>query len=188
MNLLLEALNRPKEAFARRNNPIAWVFAALTILMVAVFDPMISYLVQTTPRLPPGIPLMLLHTAEGAVTYLALCTAFWLICKLFKSTATLGMFIRSWGISYIPTLLCAVVVSLAETYFYLFWNNSLWGLLLNIVFVGILAWKTILYVLFLHTVAGLTGRRLIGAFFACAPVILLLAWVNAAMGLKTPIL
>lgn len=189
MNLLLEALNRPKDAYERKSSPLSWVLVAVTILIVTVFDPCLSYFVRSADqRMPIDLVKALLLSGAGIVTYLVMCTAFWLICKAFKSPTPLRAYIRAWGISYIPTMLCAVVVSVTETFFYIFWNNSIWGMLLSIVFVGILVWKTILYVIFLRTVAGLRGGRLIGAFAACAPVILLLACVNGAIGLKTPIL
>ncbi|PKM48308.1 MAG: hypothetical protein CVV01_04160, partial [Firmicutes bacterium HGW-Firmicutes-6] len=59
---------------------------------------------------------------------------------------------------------------------------------LNILFVGILIWKTILYVVFLKEVAGLGGKKLMIAFVLCGIGILILAFLNMSLGLKTPIL
>jgi hypothetical protein len=85
-------------------------------------------------------------------------------------------------------MICALAVSLAETYFYVFWNNSIWGLLLSIAFVAILIWKVILYVLFLREVAGLHGKKFAGAFILCGVAILALAFADMRLGLKCPIL
>jgi len=40
----------------------------------------------------------------------------------------------------------------------------MWGMIFNIIFGGILIWKTILYVIFLQEVTGLKKVTLVGAF------------------------
>ncbi len=64
----------------------------------------------------------------------------------------------------------------------------LWGMVLSIVFTGVLIWKIILYVLFLREVAGLRRVKLAGAFIIITIVIAILAAVNGYVGLKTPVL
>jgi len=58
----------------------------------------------------------------------------------------------------------------------------------NVVFVGILIWKATLYVLFFKEVAKLNRGKLIGAIILGILAIIILAWINAFIGLKTPIL
>lgn len=99
-----------------------------------------------------------------------------------------SQYLNTWGLTYIPTLVCAIVVSFVENFFYLFWGNALLGLVFNLVFCGILIWKTVLYAIFLRDVAGLRGKRFWGAFAACGALILIMAFANMATGLKTPIL
>lgn len=189
MYLLIEALNRPTEAFNRRNSKISWVFVIITILVVTVFDPIISYLVNGSDyEVSIDIVKMLWLSVLGCVTYMTMCLVLWIVCKVFGSKTSFATYLRAWGISYIPTLICAVVVALAETFFYLFWNNSVLGMIINIIFVAILIWKCTLYILFLHEVAQLKGRKMIGAFIVCGLFILVLAYINMVMGLKTPIL
>ena len=64
----------------------------------------------------------------------------------------------------------------------------LWGMVLGIVFTGVLIWKIILYVLFLREVEGLRRVKLAGAFIIITIVIAILAAVNGYVGLKTPVL
>jgi len=85
-------------------------------------------------------------------------------------------------------LLCSIAVAFSETFFTVFWNNSIWGMLLSIVFAGILIWKTILYVIFLREIAGLKGGKMVGAFIVIGIIIVGLALLNGYIGLKTPIL
>lgn len=189
MGNFLDVLNRPAEAFKQENAKLAWILVSLTIAVVTVFDSVMNYLVngKDYPVDINSIKLLLM-VSLGVATYLGICCLFWGIAKLFGSQTRLTVYIKTWGLTYIPTLICGVTVVLVETYFTLFWNNSIWGLLLNIVFVGILIWKTILYVVFLKEVAGLNGKKLIGAFLFCGIGILILAFLNMSWGLKTPIL
>ncbi len=60
----------------------------------------------------------------------------------------LKRYINSWGLTYLPTLLCAITVAFVETYYTIFWNDSIWAVVLNIVFFGILIWKAVLYASF----------------------------------------
>ncbi|MDK2935535.1 MAG: hypothetical protein PWP62_543 [Eubacteriaceae bacterium] len=189
MEIFLEVLNRPAEAFKRRNQQLAWILVGITIVVVTVFDAVMNYPVNGKDYLVEiNIINLLLLACLGVATYLGICGIFWGIAKLFGSQTKLVVYIQTWGLTYIPTIICGLTVVFVETYFTLFWNNSIWGLLLNIVFVGILIWKTILYVVFLKEVAGLSGKKLIGAFLLCGIGILILAFLNVSVGLKTPIL
>ena len=189
MQLFLEALNRPVDAFKRHNNKTSWIFVIITILVVTVFDQYINYFANSA-NYPVSIDVfkMIWLSAAGGLTYLAICTVFWIVCKAFGSRTPLTSYIQTWGISYAPTIFCAVIASFVEAFFYIFWNNSIWAILLNIVFVGILIWKSILYVIFLREIADLKGKKLVGAFILCGLFILVLAFVNMAIGLKTPII
>ena len=61
-------------------------------------------------------------------------------------------------------------------------------MLLNIVFVGILIWKAILFFLYLKDFAGLKDWRFICACAAMGVVILVVAALDGYVGLKTPII
>ncbi|MBU4438981.1 MAG: YIP1 family protein [Acetobacterium sp.] len=189
MEMFLEVLNRPADAFKKGNRKLAWTLVGITIAVVTVFDAVMNYLVngKDYPAEINSVNLILL-VGLGVATYLGMCGIFWGIGKLFGSQTQLFKYIQTWGLTYMPTMLCGLTVVFVETYFTLFWNNAIWGLLLNILLVGILIWKTILYVVFLKEVAGLSGKKLIGAFLLCGIGILILAFLNLSIGLKTPIL
>lgn len=187
MKYFFEVLNHPIEAFRNKNKTATWFLVALTILINAAFVPLLDWFAGAQ-HLTPDIYLILRTTLWGCVSYLAVCTVFWFICKCFGSKMSLNAYIQTWGLTFFPTLLCSFAVAFSETFFTVFWNNSIWGMLLSIVFVGILIWKTILYVIFLREVAGLKGGRIIGAFVVIGIMIIPLALLNGYVGLKTPIL
>lgn len=113
-------------------------------------------------------------------------------CKA-ENTSGIGKIINMvvtypWRFAFIASAVQAVVVAFTEVFFYIFWNNTIWGMLLNIVFVGILIWKVILYFIYLKNFANLKGWRFIAACAAMGVIILILAVLYGYAGLKTPIL
>lgn len=189
MRLFIEALNNPTEAFKKHNSKLPWVLVIITILIVTVFDPIINYLANGSDyEVSVDAVNILWLSVLGCITYLAICLVLWLVCKVFGSKTPFSSYFNSWGISYIPTFICALFVVLSETFFYLFWNNSVLGMLLSIVLVAILIWKCILCIIFLREVAQLKGKKMAGAFIVCGLFILVLAFANMFIGLKTPIL
>ncbi len=189
MRLFIKALNNPAEAFKKQNSKLPWVLVIITILIVTVFDPIVNYLANGSDyEVSINLVNILWLSVLGCITYLTICLVLWLVCKVFGSKTPFSSYFKSWGISYIPTFICAIFLALSETFFYVFWNNSLLGMLLNIVLVAILIWKCILYIIFLREVARLKGKKMIGAFIVCSLFILVLAFANMYIGLKTPIL
>lgn len=67
-------------------------------------------------------------------------------------------------------------------------NSMAWAIIFNILFVGILIWKSILFVIFLEEVAGLKRGKLAATFIICGIAIFMLALFNTYIDLKTPIL
>lgn len=151
-----------------------------------MFEPFLGYFEDTQNRI--DFPHMLLVTALGVITYFIVCLVFWLICKCFGSKTGFMSYVQTWGLTYFPTLLCIIVVAFTEVYFYVFWNSVAWAMVFNILFGGILLWKTVLYILFMREVAGLKRGRIVGAFVVIGIFIILLAMMNGYVGLKTPIL
>ena len=189
MKRFLDALNHPADTFRSRPTAISFPLVLLTVFSVTLLDPLftrIAFASEIPWSFDPARAIML--TAAGLATYPAICTAFWLLCRALGSRAAWMDYLTAWGITFFPTLLCAILVSAAEAWYYLFWNNSVLSVVLGILFIGILIWKAMLYVLFLQRVAGLKGARLVGGLFLCGVAILVFAGVNAWIGLKTPIL
>jgi hypothetical protein len=131
---------------------------------------------------------ILLTTSLGICTYIIICVVFWLVSKGFGSKTGFGTYISTWGLTYFPTILCSFVVAFTEVFFHVFWNSIVWGMAFNVLFVGILFWKTVLYVVYLREVAGLRKGKMAGAFVVIGVFIVLLAMANGYLGLKTPVL
>jgi hypothetical protein len=187
MKSLIEALNHPAEAFQKGSKSVSWGLVIITILINSMFVPVLQYFcgAGTTDI---NVLKMMKVTGLGVLSYILISLAFWAVCKCFGSKATIADHINAWGISYAPTAVCAVVVALTEVFFYVFWNSMVWGMILNVVFVGVLMWKTILYFVYLKELARLKGWRFLGAFAVMGIIILAMAAWNGYVGLITPVL
>lgn len=188
MGTILQVLNRPEDAFKNKNKWAAWGLVALTILVNTVLEPILQVISDGAGVYTLDLKQKTLETILSIVTYFVICAVIWLMCKAFGSKTPFRDYVKSWGLTYFPTLLCAVVVAFTEACFFLFWNSLVWGMVLNILFVGILLWKTILYVIYLREVAELRRGKMIGAFVVTGIFIVLLAVMNGYFGIKTPIL
>lgn len=187
MKHFIEALNHPAEAYTKGNRAVSWGLVIITILLDSIFDPVLQHFCGINrPEL--NVLRMLKITGYGVLSYIFICILFWAVCKCFGSDRMVSDHIKAWGISYAPTAICAFVVVLTEVFFYIFWNNTLCGMLLNIVFVGILIWKAILYFVYLKDFANLKGWRFFAACAAMGIIILIMAALNGYVGLKTPVL
>lgn len=182
----LEALNRPADAYQKQRKGIAWLLVTITIIITTVFEPALRMF--STPEYHVDVLGMVKISVYGFISYLLICLSMWLICKCLGSKTVLSAYIKTWGISFIPDVICALTVTVTEIYFYVFWNSVLWGMIFSILYVGILIWKIVLYVIFLREIAGLQRVKLAVAFFVIAVLIAVLAALNGYVGLKTPIL
>jgi hypothetical protein len=187
MRDFLDILNHPADALRRNNRWLSWGLVATTVLIVVIVDPLLGFWVNGfEPALWSGKTLILLLL--GAVSYAAISAGFYMICRALGSKTSLSIFLSTWGLTYLPTLACAIVLSFVENYFYLLWGNASLGMIMNLLFIGILIWKTVLFAIFLYDVAGLHGKAFWEAFAACGVLVLILAFADMAVGLKTPIL
>ena len=165
----LEALNRPADAYQKQRKGIAWLLVTITIIITTVFEPALRMF--STPEYHIDVLGMVKISVYGFISYFLICLSMWLICKCLGSKTVLSAYIKTWGISFIPNVICALTVTVTEIYFY-----------------GILIWKIVLYVIFLREIAGLQRVKLAVAFFVIAVLIAVLAALNGYVGLKTPIL
>jgi hypothetical protein len=187
MKLFMEALNHPAEEFKRKNKVISWILVLITVLINAIFEPILHHFYGIGSSSVNGLRMFGI-TGLGILTYIVTCFIFWAVCKCFGSKTTLMNHISAWGISYIPTAICSLMVAITEVFFYAFWNNSVWGMLVSIIFMGILLWKTILFIIYLREFTELKGWHFLGTIIIMSCAMLALAALNGYVGLKTPIL
>lgn len=187
MRDFLDALNRPADAFRRQNRSLAWGLVAATILAITVLDPLLGLWINGFQKAVLSADTLRL-IVSGIASYAAMCAGLYLVCRALGSATPFRVFLNTWGLTYLPTLACAIAVGFVENLFFLFWGNALLGMAVNLLFGGVLIWKTIIYIIFLRDVAGLRKTQLWAAFIMCGMLVLILAFADMAVGLKTPVL
>lgn len=187
MNKLTKALNRPADAFREGSMVLSWVLVAVTALINSVFEPLLRHFCAQRPIILNFLS-MLKITAYGLLSYIVICAVFFMVCKIFGSTKSFLAHMKAWGMTYFPTAVCAATVAVTEVFFYLFWNSTGLGMLLNFIFVAILIWKAILYIIYLREFAGLHGWRFAAAFIIIGIIILVMASISGWLGLKCPVI
>lgn len=187
MSLITDALNHPAKAYKSKYFSVSWALVLVTILINSVFEPILHHYFGVTS---PSIDFLKMFkiTGLGVLSYITICFAFWIVCKCLGSKTTFIEHLSAWGISYFPTALCSIVVAITEVFFFLFWNNTILGMLLNIIFVAVLIWKIVLYFIYLKEFTGLVKGRFFAACVIMGIIILFMAALNGYVGLKTPIL
>lgn len=187
MRDFLNALNRPADAFRGQNRSLAWGFVAATILVITILHPLLGLWINGFRRAVLSADTLRL-IVSGIASYVAMCAGLYFVCRALGSAAPFRVFLNTWGLTYLPTLVCAITVSLAENLFFLFWGNALLGMAVNLLFGGVLIWKTILYIIFLRDVAGLRKTKFWTAFIVCGVLVCILAFADMAFGLNVPVL
>lgn len=175
----------PEEALKENYRKMSFSLVLMTIAVVTILDPVLAYFIKGYDIDIYNIILMVIL---GIAAYLFDCSVFWLIGKGFGGKANLMVYINKWGITFLPTLFCAVFVVFTENYYELFVGNELLIILFNFLFIGVLFWKTIIFVVFLKTVPELKGARLVAAFLILCIIIVFLALLYGRLGLRTPII
>lgn len=187
MKAILEAINHPSAAFQNRHSAVSWGLVSLTVLINSLLEPSMRQLFSANAPCFDGWTV-LTKTALGILSYLVFCLSIGVVCRCFGSKTPFIHHIKAWGITFVPTAVCAIAVTFTEIFFYVFWNSTLWGLLLNVVFGGVLFWKVILCFLYVSTSCELKGMRLVWACAIIGVIALGIAALNGFVGLKAPVI
>ena len=157
MKTFIKVLNNPVKTFQEKHISLSIALLSLTVFIVTIFDPILNLLANGTTI---DFGHMIKITLFGFLGYGCYCVGMYIICRIFGGKEKLSFYFTQWAFTMTPTAICALVVTIMENYYYVFWNKSVWGLLLNFVFGGILIWKIILYIIFLRNVSKLHGKNL----------------------------
>jgi hypothetical protein len=124
----------------------------------------------------------------SAASLLISCLVFLLLARLYKKDAGLRQIFSTWGLSYLPTLLCIAAVEFSESFFYAFMAAEWPGIVLCTFLILLLAWKTILYFIELNVVLGLKSAQTAVSAVITFVVYALVLFASMRLGLKVPML
>lgn len=173
-----------------RENLLASV---IVVLAASVFGSIIApaayYLYNRNKfEISLSIGSMLIMLLLSILTWLVTCTLFWIISLLFKKNLEFNKIAASWGLSYIPNLICIVAYSIIEMSFVSFIISSFVGVLINTFFIMLLVWKTLYYFLEMKYVLKLNALELFITTIITAVVFLVLMSIGFSAGIQIPML
>jgi len=122
------------------------------------------------------------------ITFLTACGAFKLTALVFRKEVSFNQILATWGCSYIPTLICVVLVSITELSFYYFINNTMLGVLTSTLLIMLLMWKAIFYFIELNIVLKINGTEAVMATMIIGFIYLIIIFVGFRVGVKVPLL
>ena len=191
MNRVAEAVNRPSDAYVRENSRLSWILVLIMIVVTVVGD-VICRIISGAVYDPGSYVFSPVKTGVlmilGVLSYVIICTFFWGAGKLLGSNTRWKKYVGSWGLTFFPNIICAVVVVYTESYYQLFINSKVWEIAFSTLFIGVLYWKIILYIIYLKKVSELKKGRLFVVFTLGCIIIMVMALISLNMGLMVPIL
>ena len=121
-------------------------------------------------------------------SFMVACLLFWLLAAVFHKNVEFKEIVSTWGISFIPNILCIAAVEASEAGYYLFMGNAWLGLILCTFLVLLLAWKAIYFFMETGVTLGLKGGQTVGAVVITGIVYVIIMWAGFRLGVKVPIL
>lgn len=166
--------------------------SAASVLLTAVFGSVIAPLVYYyTNNSRYDISLnaggMVLGVCLTIITWLAVCAMFWLLSKAFKKEIKFGRVVSTWGLSYIPNLLCIILYSLLLNIPAIYNTSGFLTFIFSTLFIILLVWKAIYYFMFLRFVIDTTLGEFLIITAVSAIVFAALILLGSTAGLQVPV-
>lgn len=165
----------------------------MIILVTAAFNGFIGpvvtyYLNRNDYHLNLSFVSMLCIFSLSGAMYLIDCGILWFTAKLCGQKVDFKSIAATWGFSFIPTLICSILVNIDETIWYFFVGKSFLLFILNTFFILLLIWKAIFYFMECHEVLQLKGWKLVLSTVGIGFLFVMLIFADARLGLKVPML
>jgi hypothetical protein len=131
---------------------------------------------------------MAIGLVVSILTWLAVCTLFFIMSGVYKKGLGLYQVASIWGLSYIPNLLCVLLYSLLAI---LPGLNNLSGFASFVIctlFIMLLVWKAIFYFMFMRFVMDTTLREIIVITVVSAAVFAALMIAGFKAGIQVPMM
>lgn len=131
---------------------------------------------------------MLIMLFTGVLTWMAVCLLFWLLSVLFKKQAGFIEIMSTWGLSYIPNLLCIIAYCILQSGFDLYIGSGFAGIIINTFFIMLLVWKAIYFFMEMKLVVRTNGQELLISIIISGIIFVLLMAAGFSVGIEVPML
>lgn len=193
ISILMQSVYAPISVFNRRFDRKK-LQASLTVVILAtilntVIAPLALFLAyRERYDIYLNIGNMLLGLIISIMTWLAACTLFWLFSKAFQKGVGFGQIAATWGLSFIPNVLCIILYSLLSVKPEIYNGSVLLAMIFSALFIMLLIWKSIYYFMMMRLVLDTTLREILVITAASALVFTALMLVGSRVGIQVPML
>lgn len=122
------------------------------------------------------------------LTVILACLSFSVISSAFKKKVSLKEIAASWGLSYIPNIICLALYTLTQIVSYNFISNSVVSFIVNTIFIMLLIWKVIFYFIEISVVLKLNGAEFFIATVGIGLIFIALMLIGFSVGIQVPVL
>lgn len=131
---------------------------------------------------------MFIGLSVSIVTWLAVCALLWLLAKVFNKGIGFGQMTATWGLSYIPNLLCVVLYNLLFIIPEINNGSGFSTFIISSFFIMFLVWKAIYYFMLMRFVINTTLGEFSVITAVSAVVFTVLMVIGFAVGIQVPML
>jgi len=192
---MLYALNKsifaPLEVINRNEVKGRLSASVVTVLMAAVLGSVIAPIVyfytnKSRYNISLNVGGMFIGLSVSIASFIAVCTLMWLLSKAFKKGLGFGQIVSTWGLSYVPNLLCIVLYALLLNIPKIYSGSDALAFVFSTLFIILLVWKAIYYFMFLRFVLETTLGEFIAVTAVSAVVFIGLIVIGAKVGIQVP--
>lgn len=194
IHVLRQAIFTPLKVFNREDHIKDRLWASIsmvimTALLGSVVAPVIYfYTYQNKYEIQLDLGSMILGFAVSMITWLVVCTMFWLLSKAFHKGIVLGQVAATWGLSYIPNLFCIILYNLLLTHPGIYNGSGFSTFIISSLFLLFLIWKAIFYFILMRSVLNTTLLEITVCTAVSALVFTILMMVGFWVGIQVPML
>lgn len=190
---LYKAIFAPLGVFNRKNDKgkqAASISAvAATIIAGTIIAPILYYYVNRERyEIDLNIGNMLLMLAISMGTWLAVCAMFWALSMAFKKEISFSQITSTWGLSYIPNLLCVVLYNILLLVPSVNNGSGFAAFVICSLFIMLLVWKAILYFMTMRFVIDTSVSEIIIYTAVSSVLFAVLMMIGFKSGIQVPML
>lgn len=189
MNILFQSIFTPLGVF--NNNYVknrlqtSMIIVLSTAILETIFAP-IAYF--CTYKINLDISSMFLRLVVVIITWVVVCTVFWLLSKYFHKKISFRQTASIWGLSYIPNFLCIILYNILLIKPKIYNGSGFSTFIISSLFIMFLIWKAIYYFMYMRSVLNTTLREIVIITVVSAFLFISLIMLEFMVGVQVPVL
>ncbi|SFR96916.1 YIP1 family protein [Anaeromicropila populeti] len=193
MNILYQSIFAPLGVF--NNNYVKYRFqtAMIIVLSTAVLETILAPIIyfctyRNRYKINLDISSMFLRLVVVIITWVVVCTVFWMFSKYFHKRISFSQTVSIWGLSYIPNFLCIILYNILLIKPEIYNGSGFSTFIISSLFIMFLIWKAIYYFMYMRSVLNTTLREITIITVVSALLFVSLIVIEFMVGVQVPVL